>query len=148
MQALNEKEKSKKLWEFLFILMGLAIIPCCALLYANYPQVASLDSSDYEKIKKYNNWENNVIAITKHISDIDSHLTSLDQRVKGTVTRAENLILSDIKSSTAKILKIEDNELTNALSTFIDHSTARIQANINTAQSIEEKKDEREIINN
>ncbi len=78
MKPQNSKERSKLFWQFFFIFVALCILPVAIIFYAYYETPRQMDSSDNDKLERYNAFEHKQKLLSKQLADIDSNIGLLN----------------------------------------------------------------------
>lgn len=74
MKPINSKEKSKQLWQFIFIFFGLAIIPVALIFYAYYKVPDKISETEQEKLISYSNFEHSQKVVIQKMTEVDSNI--------------------------------------------------------------------------
>lgn len=77
MKPINSKERTKQVWQFIFIFFALALVPV-ALIFFSYQKVPEkLSEVEQRKLMNYSNFERSQRALVKNLVEIDSNLSLL-----------------------------------------------------------------------
>jgi hypothetical protein len=74
MEALNNKEKSKKVWQFLGVFAGLILVPFALVFFSYYKLPQALIAEDQSKLEKFSRYLDMQKRLFKNISSIDGKL--------------------------------------------------------------------------
>lgn len=77
MKPLNSKERSKQLWQFVFIFFGLCIIPVSLIFFSYYTVPEKLSEAEQLKLKDYSDFERSRKLLVGQLSEIDSNISKL-----------------------------------------------------------------------
>ena len=91
MKALNSKERSKKLWQFVIIFLGLALVPTALIFFSYYHVPEELSEMEGRKLASYSNFEHTQKKILDKMSEVDSNISLYAS------AKTENPVLLDKK---------------------------------------------------
>ncbi|MBS1614708.1 MAG: hypothetical protein JST06_01165 [Bacteroidetes bacterium] len=91
MKALNSKERSKKLWQFVIIFLGLTLVPTALIFFSYYHVPEELSEMEGRKLASYSNFEHAQKRILDKMSEIDSNISLY------ATAKTENPVLLDKK---------------------------------------------------
>jgi hypothetical protein len=74
MKPLNSKERSKQLWQFVFVFLGLALVPVALIFFSYYKVPEKISESEDSKLVAYSNFEHTQKAILKKMQEVDSNI--------------------------------------------------------------------------
>lgn len=74
MKPLNSKERSKQLWQFVFIFLGLALVPVALIFFSYYKVPEKISESEDEKLVAYSNFEHTQKNVLKKMREVDSNI--------------------------------------------------------------------------
>lgn len=74
MKPLNSKERSKQLWQFVFVFLGLALIPVSLIFFSYYKVPEKISEAEDEKLVAYSNFEHTQKKILKKMQEVDSNI--------------------------------------------------------------------------
>ncbi len=91
MKPLNSKERSTKLWQFVLVFFGLAIVPTALIFFSYYHVPEELSEMEGRKLASYSNFEHTQKKILDKMADIDSNISLYAS------AKTENPVLLDKK---------------------------------------------------
>lgn len=74
MKPINSKERSKQLWQFVFIFFGLAVIPVSLIFFSYYKVPEEISEAESRKLIDYSNFEHTQKVILQKMIEIDSNI--------------------------------------------------------------------------
>lgn len=77
MKPINSKERTKQVWQFIFIFFFLAIVPVGLIFFAYYKIPEKLSDQEQQKLLKYSNFDRHQKDLIKNLNDIDSNINIL-----------------------------------------------------------------------
>lgn len=91
MKPLNSKERSKKLWQFVIVFLGLALVPTALIFFSYYHVPEELSEMEGRKLASYSNFEHAQKKILDKMSEVDSNISLYAS------AKTENPVLLDKK---------------------------------------------------
>jgi predicted ABC-type exoprotein transport system permease subunit len=125
MESMNSKEKSKKLWEFIFIFFALALLPVGALFYTFYKVPMALSESESNKLITYSNFDKTQNTLVKYISDIDSNFTLLANENS---SLEPSSLFTKITNANLKMQEADTSKLVILVAKMVDNHTSHMNA--------------------
>ncbi|MBS1643503.1 MAG: hypothetical protein JST36_00560 [Bacteroidetes bacterium] len=77
MKPINSKERSKALWQFVFIFFALAMIPVALIFFSYYKVPEEISEAESQKLVAYSNFEHTQKIILKKMAEVDSNINLL-----------------------------------------------------------------------
>jgi hypothetical protein len=77
MKPINSRERSKQLWQFVFIFFALAFIPVALIFFSYCCVPGKISEVEEQKLADYNNFERVQIRLAKKMSEVDSNINVL-----------------------------------------------------------------------
>ena len=74
MKPINSREKSKQLWQFVFIVFGLAVIPAALIFFSYYKVPEKISETEERKLIEYSNFEHAQKVILRKMIEVDSNI--------------------------------------------------------------------------
>lgn len=74
MKPINSKEKTKQLWQFVFIFFGLAVIPVALIFFSYYKVPDKISESETRKLVDYSHFEHRQKEIRTKLVELDSNI--------------------------------------------------------------------------
>ncbi len=74
MKPLNSKERSKQLWQFVFIFLGLALVPVALIFFSYYKVPEKISEAEDQKLVAYSSFERTQKNILKKMQEVDSNI--------------------------------------------------------------------------
>lgn len=74
MRPINSKEKSKQVWQFLIVFMGLAFIPLALIFYSYYKVPDKISETQARQLVGYSNFEHTQKKIIQRMIELDSNI--------------------------------------------------------------------------
>ncbi len=74
MKPINSKDKSKQLWQFVFIFFGLALIPVSLIFFSYYKVPEKISETELRKLVDHSNFEHSQKLILKRMEEVDSNI--------------------------------------------------------------------------
>ena len=74
MKPINSKEKSKQVWRFLIVFMGLAFLPLAIVFFSYYKVPDKISATQAEKLVAYSNFEHAQKVIIQQMAELDSNI--------------------------------------------------------------------------
>ena len=74
MKPINSKEKSKQLWQFVFIFFALAFVPVALIFYSYYKVPDKISETEQARLISYSNFEHSQKVIIQKMMDVDSNI--------------------------------------------------------------------------
>lgn len=74
MKPINSKERSKQLWQFVFIFFGLAVIPVSLIFFSYYKVPEEISEAESRKLIDYSKFEHTQKLILQKMIEIDSNI--------------------------------------------------------------------------
>ncbi len=112
MKPINTKERSKSLWQFLFIVFALCFLPIGIIFCAYYETPVEIGREQQEKLTTFTEFEHTQRVLVKQLADIDKDIVSLNngsnvnaQLVGSNITTAIAKLGSDAKADTGGLIK-------------------------------------------
>ncbi len=75
MKPINSVEKSKQLWQFVFIFMGLALVPVALIFFSYYKVPEKISESELKKLVDYSNFDHSQKLILRKMAEVDSNIS-------------------------------------------------------------------------
>lgn len=91
MKPINSKERSKQLWQFVFIFFGLAFIPVALIFFSYYHVPEEISEMEERKLVSYSNFEHTQKMILQKMTEVDSNINLYAS------AKTENPVLLDKK---------------------------------------------------
>ncbi len=91
MKPINSKERSKQLWQFVFIFLGLALVPVALIFFSYYHVPEEISETEERKLVSYSNFEHTQKMILQKMSEVDSNINLYAS------AKTENPVLLDKK---------------------------------------------------
>jgi hypothetical protein len=113
MKPINSKERSKKLWQFVFIFFGLAVVPVSLIFFSYYHVPEELSEMEGRKLVEYSNFQHNQKKVLQKLAEVDSNINLyasaktenpvlLDKKIADGLSDIEKLDTSDIVNRVRK----------------------------------------------
>ncbi len=103
MKPINSKERSKQVWQFIFIFFALAIVPIALIFFSYHKVPEKLSDIEQRKLMNYSNFERSQKVLIKHLTEIDSNLNMLANESSNELPEVINMRigkgLEDIKEA-------------------------------------------------
>lgn len=74
MKPLNSKERSKQLWQFVFVFLGLALVPVALIFFSYYKVPEKISETEDDKLVAYSNFEHTQKKILSKMREVDSNI--------------------------------------------------------------------------
>ncbi len=91
MKPINSKERSKALWQFVLIFLGLALVPTALIFFSYYHVPEEISETEERKLVAYSNFEHTQKMILQKMSEVDSNINLYAS------AKTENPVLLDKK---------------------------------------------------
>ncbi len=91
MKPINSKERSKSLWQFVLIFLGLALVPTALIFFSYYHVPEEISETEERKLVSYSNFEHTQKKILSKMSEVDSNINLYAS------AKTENPVLLDKK---------------------------------------------------
>ena len=120
MKPVNSKERSKLLWQFVFIFFALCILPIAIIFYTYWVTPGKIDDADQEKLMTYSAFEHHQKVMVKLLTEIDSNIRLLNSGSNLDPDVLKNNVLTGINnlssSDTTNLVKTISTGYTNYFS--------------------------------
>jgi hypothetical protein len=90
MKPINSKERTKQVWQFIFIFGALALVPVALIFFSYHKVPEKLSDIEQQKLANYSNFERSQKALVKHLAEIDSNLSMLANETSNEVPEVIN----------------------------------------------------------
>lgn len=120
MKPINSKERSKQLWQFVFIFFGLALIPVALIFFSYYHVPEEISEAESKKLIEYSSYEHSRKTILQKLAEVDSNISIYAS------AKTENPVLLDkkIADGLAEIDKLDTSAIGRRVSAgFANHYT-------------------------
>jgi len=129
MKPINSKERSKQVWQFIFIFFALAVVPLAIIFYSYYKVPEKLSDIEQRKLMNYSNFERSQKVLIRHLSEIDSNLNMLANETSNELPEVINMrigkSLEDIKDAdTSRLVSM----ISSAYNNHLKHVNTLIKA--------------------
>lgn len=74
MKPINSKERSKQLWQFVFIFFGLALVPVALIFFSYYHVPEEISQTEERKLVEYSNSQHNQKKVLQKLAEVDSNI--------------------------------------------------------------------------
>lgn len=74
MKPINSKEKSKQLWQFVIIFLGLAVVPVALIFFSYYKVPDEISEAETHKLVDYSHFEHRQKQLMAKLVEIDSNI--------------------------------------------------------------------------
>ena len=74
MKPINSQEKSKQVWRFLIVFMGLAFLPLAIVFFSYYKVPDKISATQADKLVAYSNFEHTQKVIIQQMAELDSNI--------------------------------------------------------------------------
>src|SRR4051812_16543694 len=91
MKPINSKERSKQLWQFVFIFFGLAVVPVALIFFSYYHVPEEISEMEGKKLVEYSNSQHNQKKVLQKLAEVDSNINLYAS------AKTENPVLLDKK---------------------------------------------------
>ncbi len=142
MKAINSKERSKQVWQFIFIFLGLAVVPVSLIFFSYYRIPEKLHDQEQRKLINYTNFERSQKVLVRQLDNIDSNLNLL---VNESSNELPEVINTRIASSIENIKQTDTGRLVtlilNGYNNHLKHvnNLVRMRKEMKDIKEIEQK---------
>ena len=132
----NKKEKRKKIWQFIFLMAGMAIIPVALIFLAYYKVPHSIAADELKKLGPYSEFLRKQKKIVEKMTQIDSNIkVYADARMENPGIQSQKILngINDLEQMDTSIAMVQvakvnlENHYTHVLK-LIDLQTRILKA--------------------
>lgn len=118
MKPINSQEKSKQVWRFLIVFMGLAFLPLAIIFFSYYKVPDKISETQAEKLVAYSNFEHTQKVIIQQMAELDSNINLYASAAVPNPTLLEQKIASAVlelskKDTSIRIVKLASDGYAN-----------------------------------
>lgn len=75
MKPVNSKERSQKLWQFVFIFLGLALVPTALIFFSYYHVPEEISEMEGRRLVEYSNFQHSQKKVLQKLAEVDSNIS-------------------------------------------------------------------------
>jgi len=144
MKPINSKERSKQVWQFVFIFFGLALIPVALIFFSYYHVPEQISKEEDQKLVNYSNFMHRQKVILKKMAEIDSNINKLATAKTESTDMLRADIVAGIRELRAMDSMILVQQASKSYEHDFDHVTSLIKAQNELAIAAAELKKSKE----
>ena len=112
MKPINSKERSKQVWQFLFIFFGLAVVPISLIFFSYYKVPEKITEIEQQKLIKFSSFDRSQKLLTQQIKEIDSNINLI---ANGTSNLVPEVLKEQISRGLSKLAEMDTSEMVTAI---------------------------------
>jgi hypothetical protein len=140
MKPLNSKERTKQVWQFIFIFFMLAVAPTAIIFFSYYKVPLKMREEDQRRLLSFSSFEKNQKLLVKNISLIDSNLSILVN--ENSSDNAPEVLKANIAKSLLSLKDADTGRLMTAVTATLNHHLVHVNKLLSTRNEMKESEEE------